>query len=166
MDSRNDMPSESERLSALYRCHVLDTPPEKSYDQITRLAKTALQMPISLLTLIDKDRQWFKSAQGTDIQETPSDISFCAYAIKRDNPTIIEDLQRDDHFAKNPLVTDGPRIRFYAGVPLRIMGKYNLGTLCVMDKQPRKLTLDQMLILTDLAGLAIDRLELRMSQSG
>jgi GAF domain-containing protein len=161
MDVRKDTPTESDRLAALYRYHVLDTPPEKEFDQITRIATISLQMPIALISFVDKDRQWFKSTQGTDVKQTPVDVSFCAQAIKKDGPTIIEDLQRDYLFAKNPFVIDAPHIRFYAGVPLVTSDGFSLGTVCVLDRQPRKLTLDQMLILSDLAGLTMDKLELR-----
>ncbi len=154
-------PNESDRLVALQRYDVLDTPPEESFDRITRLAKSALQMPIVLVSLVDADRQWFKSRQGLEAAETPRDISFCTHAIEQDEPLIINNALEDARFRKNPLVTGEPHIRFYIGIPLRTPDGYNIGTLCAIDRKPRKLSSDEISLLRDLARLVIDELELR-----
>ena len=154
-------PNEADRLAALQRYDVLDTPPEESFDRITRLAKTALQMPIVLVSLIDAERQWFKSRQGLDATETPRDISFCTHAIMRDEPFIIPDALEDPRFRENPLVTGAPNIRFYIGIPLKTPDGYNIGTLCAIDQQPRELSDDQISLFWDLARLVMDELELR-----
>jgi diguanylate cyclase (GGDEF)-like protein len=154
-------PNESDRLAALQRYDVLDTPPEESFDRITRLAKSALQMPIVLVSLVDADRQWFKSKQGLDAAETPRDISFCTHAIERDEPLIINNALEDARFRENPLVTGEPHIRFYIGVPLRTPDGYNIGTLCAIDRQPRELSNVEISLLRDLARVVIDELELR-----
>lgn len=153
--------TEESRLQALYRYDVLDTPPEESFDRITRLAKGVMQTPIVLVSLIDSERQWFKSRQGLDVSETPREISFCAHAIQHDTPMIVQDAQSDIRFRDNPLVMGGPMIRFYIGVPLRTPEGENIGTLCAIDRQPRNPSPDQMALLQDLARLVVDELELR-----
>ncbi len=153
--------NEVERLGALRRYDVLDTPSEETFDRITRLAKSILQTPIVLVSLVDESRQWFKSRQGLDTCETPRDISFCAHAILRDDVMVIPDALADDRFRDNPLVTGDPNVRFYAGAPLRTMGGYNIGTLCAIDQVPRELSVDQVNGLRDLAQMVVDELELR-----
>ncbi|NNE82413.1 MAG: sensor domain-containing diguanylate cyclase [Alphaproteobacteria bacterium] len=154
-------PNEADRLAALHRYDILDTPPEESFDRITRLAKSALQMPIVLVSLVDADRQWFKSRQGLDATETPRNISFCTHAIMQDEPLIIPDALDDSRFRQNPLVTGEPYIRFYIGIPLKTPDGYNIGTLCAVDQQPRELSDEQINLLWDLARLVMDELELR-----
>ncbi|NKB47900.1 MAG: GAF domain-containing protein [Alphaproteobacteria bacterium] len=154
-------PNEAERLAALHRYGILDTPSEETFDRITRLAKFALDVPIVLVSLIDSNRQWFKSKQGLDTPETPRDISFCTHAIQQDAALIITDALDDPRFRENPLVTGPPYIRFYIGVPLRTPDGHNIGTLCAIDQQPRELSDDDIHILRDLAGLVMDALELR-----
>jgi GAF domain-containing protein len=112
-------PDEIERLAALHALKILDTPPEQLYDRITRLVTRLLDVPIALVSFVDKDRQWFKSHFGLEIIETPRDISFCAHALLIDKPLIIEDASKDARFADNPLVTGEQHVRFYAGMPLR-----------------------------------------------
>jgi len=156
-----DPEHEKQRLAALYSYDLLDTVAEEAFDRITNIARTALDLPISLITLVDKDRQWFKSKQGTQVAETPRSYSFCSYAIEGNGPMIVEDLRKDQRFAKNPFVDSDPNLRFYCGVPLRTKDNFNLGTLCVLGLKPRRMNPDQMSILIDLARLAIDEIELR-----
>ncbi len=153
--------SEAARLRALYAYDVLDTPSEETFDRITRLAKQALQAPIAMISLIDRDRQWFKSRQGVEIAQTPRDVSFCTHTICRDEPLIVRDALDDARFSSSPLVTGKPHIRSYFGVPLRTPSGHNIGALCVNDVKPRDVTKDQLQVLQDLARLVVDELELR-----
>ena len=156
-----DALQEQTRLEALHRLEVLDTPPEETFDRLTRITKSALDMPIVLISLVDKDRQWFKSRQGLDVQETSREVSFCAHAIVHDEPLIVRDALKDDRFALNPLVTGEPNIRYYAGIPLETPDGHNIGTLCAIDRKPRDLAPDQIEMLQDLARLVIDAFMLR-----
>ncbi|MGE0256085.1 MAG: GGDEF domain-containing protein [Alphaproteobacteria bacterium] len=152
---------EADRQAALDRYAVLDTPPEASFDRITRLASMAFGAPIALVSLIDRDRQWFKSRQGLAAEETPREHAFCAHAILDSEPLVVEDATEDVRFADNPLVTGAPDIRFYAGAPLTAPDGHNLGTLCVIDRQPRRFDDGQRRMLADLAAMVVDELELR-----
>lgn len=154
--------NEQERLEALHRMDVLDTPPEQAFDRITRLAKSVLGTPIVLVSLIDVDRQWFKSSQGLDASETPRDIAFCDHTIRRSEPMVIEDARLDERFSDNPLVVGKPGIRFYAGAPLRTKDGYNIGTLCAIDIRPRTISPQHLAVLEDLARLVVDEMELRL----
>ena len=122
-------PDEAERLALLHALALLDSPPEPALDRITRLAARLLNVPIALVSLIDRDRQWFKSRVGLDATETPRDQAFCAHAILQTAPLVVGDATQDPRFLDNPLVTDAPGIRFYAGVPIRTSGGVALGTL-------------------------------------
>lgn len=153
--------AETARLNALYRYDVLDTPQEESFDRITRLAASVMQTPIVLVSLIDRDRQWFKARQGLDATETARDISFCTHAIQNQGPMIVRDAREDTRFRDNPLVRGEPWIRFYLGVPLRTPDGYNIGTLCAIDREPRDAAPTQVALLQDLARLIVDELELR-----
>jgi diguanylate cyclase (GGDEF)-like protein len=153
---------EQARLAALHAFEILDTVPEEAFDRIARLAKTVLQVPIVLISLIDRDRQWFKSRQGMAEAETPRDVSFCSRAIEQSEPLIVPDAQLDPRFVNNPLVTGAPHIRFYIGVQLTNRDGFKLGTLCCIDTKPREVTSDQIAILQDLARLVVDELELRL----
>lgn len=154
---------ESGRIRDLEAYGILDTPAEEAFDKITRLASTVLGAPIALVSLVDADRQWFKSKVGLSVSETPREVAFCAHAIASNDVMVVEDTKLDDRFSANPLVTDDPNIRFYAGAPLRSSRGYNLGTLCVIDRVPRTLTKAQEQTLVDLAGLVVRELELRRS---
>lgn len=127
----------SARLSALLDTGLLDTPSEARFDRLTRLASNALGADIALISFIDKDRQWFKSRQGIDVKETPIDQAFCRYAIESKDVMIVPDAKADSRFSDNPLVTDDPNISFYAGAPLITQDGHALGTLCIIDSEPR-----------------------------
>lgn len=144
-------PDESERLAALCSLHALDTPPDERFDRITRIAQRMFDAPIALVSLVDADRQWFKSRMGLDATQTPRGISFCGHAILQSEPFIINDALLDARFADNPLVTGAPHIRFYAGVPIHEARVWRMGTLCIIDHKPRELTPEQIRSLQDLA---------------
>lgn len=155
-------PHEAERLKELYRYALLDTSPEQTYDDITRIASCLAGTPIALISLVDEKRQWFKSKVGLNVQETPRDQAFCAHAIiNPDEALNIEDATVDERFADNPLVTGDPKIRFYFGIPLTTQNHMALGTLCVIDRQPRHLDDEQKESLAALARQATALLELR-----
>ena len=151
---------EQKRLAALRSYEILDTQPEPQFDRIVRIAAELLQMPISLVTLVDSTRQWFKARQGLDVPETPRSMAFCSHAIEGSDVMVVENALDDQRFAANPLVTAAPNIRFYAGAPLCDGRGNNLGTLCVIDDKPRSLTPQQQHILEDLAAIVVDELEL------
>ena len=150
--------NEVARLDALAQYNILDTLPEEEFDRLTQLASIICGVPIALITLIDKDRQWFKSKIGLETPETPRCISFCQYAINDESLFEIEDATKDERFLSNPLVTDQPNIRFYAGYPLIDPDGYALGSLCVIDRKARKLTADQRRALTLLANEVVSQI--------
>lgn len=129
--------SEAERLHTLRALKILDSSHEERFDRVTRMATKMFDVPVSLVTLIDEDRQWFKSSQGVEVTETPRDISFCGHAINQDDVFVVADTLEDDRFLDNPFVTANPKIRFYAGYPLQLRPGINLGTLCILDTKPR-----------------------------
>ena len=152
---------ESDRLQALRQYSILDTPSEQVYDDITSLAAFICDVPIALISLIDADRQWFKSKVGLEVSETSRDISFCAHAILDNRIMVVRDALYDERFANNDLVTCAPNIRFYAGVPLITADGYPLGTLCVIDHQPRDLSPAQTKTLEALARQVVVQIELK-----
>ena len=154
-------PNEEQRLAELRRYAVLDTPPEKAFDNITELAARIFKVPIATVTLIDEDRQWFKSCFGLETREVGRNIAFCAHAILRDEVMVVPDARADARFAGNPLVTGAPHIRFYAGAPLRTASGLNLGTLCIIDTKPRRLTKGDSATLAGLAAFVVDEIQLR-----
>ncbi len=154
-------PEDADRVRSLERYAVLDTEDEEAFDRITRLASGLLDMPIALVSLVDGERQWFKSKVGLEVTQTSREVAFCAYTILGDEVFTVPDTAVDERFAGNPLVTGDPRIRFYAGVPLTAADGSNLGSLCVIDREPRDLDARELAILVDLAGLAQRELELR-----
>lgn len=139
------------RLEALYRTHILDTPSEERFDRLTRLARQLFDVPIAMVTLVDRHRQWFKSCQGLSLSEIPRNVSFCAHAIAQNELLEVQDALTDARFAGNPLVAGDPHIRFYAGFPILSYDGYPIGTLCLIDRQPRHLTPRQRDALCDLA---------------
>ncbi|MBE9156510.1 GAF domain-containing protein [Nodosilinea sp. LEGE 06152] len=142
------------RLSILRSLRILDTKPEERFDRITRIAKRLFDVPITLVSLIDAERQWFKSCQGLNVCQTSRDISFCGHAILGNSPFVVPNALLDERFHDNPLVTDGPKIRFYAGAPLAASNGSNLGTLCVLDQVPRTFTDEDQQLLVDLGHIA------------
>ena len=153
--------NEAGRLQAVKRYDVLGTPPEDAFDNITSLAARALRTPVAIVSVVDADRIWFKSAHGLDITEITRDPGLCASAILSDEPWVIEDARHDPRAQANPLVAGEFGLQFYAGVPLTTPDGYNLGTLCVLDFSPRTITADEIDTLTDLAAMVMRELELR-----
>ena len=153
--------NELQRLEALHQYQILDTAEEEDYDSIARLAAHVCGTSMSNISFVDRDRQWFKAAIGLDSRETPRDVAFCAHTILDDRPMIVEDAKRDERFWDNPLVTAGPEIRFYAGIPLVTREGYRLGALCAIDREPRTLTSEQIDALTVLSRHVTTLLDLR-----
>lgn len=153
--------NERKRLKVLWQYDVLDTVPEEVFDDLTDLAAHICEAPVAMISLVDEDRQWFKARVGTSAKETSRDISFCAHAILNDGLLVIADAAKDQRFRDNPLVTGPQKIRFYAGAPLVTPDGHALGTLCVLDKKPRKLRSEQLEALRVLAHHVVSQLELR-----
>lgn len=151
-------PDEPHRMQVLNALKLLDTAPDERFDRLTRLARRLFDVPISLVTLVDLNRQWFKSCIGLSVAETPRDISFCGHAILGDEVFMIPDASADVRFFDNPLVTSTPDIRFYAGCPLRVSGTAKVGTLCIIDRKPRHMSADDLGTLRDLAAMVEDEL--------
>jgi len=153
--------NEEERLRALSEYRILGTQPEQCYDDITKIASLTCGTPISLMSLVDVNQQWFKSKCGLETQETSRDISFCAHAIASSEPLIIEDALLDERFKSNPLVVEEPKIRLYAGFPLQTPNDQRIGTLCVIDRKPGHLSDKQHQVMEALSRQVVTLLELR-----
>lgn len=158
------LPNEDDRLAALRTLQILDTPREERFDCFTRLLGKLLGTPIALVSLVDAERQWFKSCVGLTVTETPREYAFCAHAIMGDEAFVVPDATNDLRFQDNPLVVSDPNIRFYAGHPLRGPGGHRVGTLCAIDRKPRELSDHQREILQDLAAI-VER-ELNLTELG
>ncbi len=157
-------PSEIARLAALHAHGVLDTPPEAAFDRITELAAELFDAPIALVSLVDAERQWFKSAVGLAVRETPREYAFCDHTIRSDEVMVVADAAHDDRFRDNPLVTGDPGVRFYAGAPLTLPSGARLGSLCIIDREPRPdLDARDRRRLAVLAAAVTGELELRLS---
>ena len=160
-------PDEAERLAALREYRILDTPPEQGFDDLTWLASFICQTPMALVTLIDTHRQWFKSRVGFESSETPRTESICAHAVMNPDRILeVPDAAKDRRFAGMPAIAGAPFVRFYAGAPLVGARGYAVGTICVMDREPRKLSDDQRRALRILAAQAASQLELRLRAAG
>lgn len=142
------------RIDTLQSLKILDTPAEERFDRLTRIAANLFSVPIALVSLVDENRVWYKSARGMKVSEMPRDTSFCAHAILSEDIFVVDDTALDDRFADNPIVTADPAVRFYAGAPLRAADGSTLGTLCLMDQQAHKFSDDDMSLLQDLAHMA------------
>ena len=152
--------NEAERLRTLKLYNILDTGADRAFDDLTRLAAAICHTPIALITLVDQDRQWFKSRIGLEASETPRAVAFCAHAIAQDGLFVVEDASKDPRFQANPFVVSAPHVRFYAGAPLDVGGA-SLGTLCVIDQEPRQLSNRQREALRILGEAVVTQLELR-----
>lgn len=153
--------NEDERLASLNSYDILDTLEEDDFDEITKLASQICQTPIALVTLIDKKRQWFKSAVGTDVRETPREYAFCSYTILEKDVLVVNNLREDARFANNPLVTGDPNVAFYAGAPIINEEGYPLGSICVIDTEVKELNSQQIAALKTLSNQVVAQLELR-----
>jgi GAF domain-containing protein len=157
--------NEQKRLEVLKRYGIVDTPSDPAFDDLTSLARRQFSMPIALVSLVDSDRQWFKSHPGLDASETPRDLAFCAHAILKSEPLIVTDTTADPRFSDNALVTGEPHIRFYAGAPLVTAEGFRLGTFCLIHTVPRPdFTADDRQALEEFARLTMQLLEKRRAQ--
>jgi GAF domain-containing protein len=154
-------PNDAARVSALQKYAILDTEPEQAFDDLTLLASYVCKTSMALISLIDEDRQWFKSKVGISATETSRDIAFCSTAIQQPDVFVVPDALQDERFRTNPLVMSEPNIRFYAGVPLINEDGYALGTLCVIDRTPRNLAPEQETALKALSRLVLMQMEFR-----
>jgi GAF domain-containing protein len=154
-------PDEAARLETLRALGLLDTAPDPRFDRITALAAEAFQVPIALVSLVDENRQWFKSCVGLEASETSREVAFCAHAILERDLLVVPDALADARFADNPLVTGAPHVRFYAGVPLRVGDTTPIGTLCLIDTRPRELEARQVELLRSLGAMVERELALQ-----
>jgi ribonuclease BN (tRNA processing enzyme) len=154
-------PDEEERLAAVYRLGLLDTDAEERFDRHARIAAAAFGAPIALVTLIDRERQWYKAHYGFDFSETSRDMGFCSHAILQSEPLVVNDALQDDRFAENPVVLGDPHVRFYAGIPLHAADGARVGAFCIVDSKPRNLSAAQLGMLKDMARLIEEELKPR-----
>ena len=162
MDNALLLDDDDGRVAALRRLDVLDTAVEEPFEKIVTLVRTVLAVPIATVTLVDRDRQWFKARRGMEQSETPRVVSFCTHTIQQRDPLIIENALDDPRFADSPLVVGPPYVRSYAGIPLRTPEGYNVGALCAMDTRPRRFSPADIAILSNFANIVCDELELRL----
>ena len=155
--------NEHERLAAVQRYDILDTPPDEAFDRVTRMAARLLKTPAALVSVVDEDRVWFKSRQGVDVDQMKRETSLCAHCILQDEPLLVADTHVDPRTRGNPPVLGDFDIRFYLGNPLRTRDGFNLGTLCVLDRQPRTVSDPEVTVLMELAGVVVDELEFRLA---
>lgn len=151
--------NEAARIAMLRSIEILDTAPDERFDRLTRLARHLFDVPVAVVSLVDADRQWFKSCSGLAVKQTARDVSFCGHAIHGDEVFVVEDALEDPRFFDNPLVTGEPRVRFYAGFPLTLQGNLRIGSFCIVDAKPRKLDEAQLAMLRDLGRIAERELE-------
>ena len=156
--------NETERIKALHRYHILDTPPDDSFDRITAMASLLLKVPIAIVSLVDTDRIWFKSFHGINVQEIDREPGLCASAILSKEIYVIVDASLDVRCLTNALVVGKFGLRFYTGMPLTTNEGYNLGTLCVIDLQPRSILPEELQLLKDLAAIVMDEIELQLAK--
>ena len=154
---------EKERLAVLDHYEIMDTPAEKQFDDLLKLAGEICGTPMALISLVDAKRQWFKAKIGIDIAETPREISACQYALTRPDVLVIPDMEKDERFVNNPFVTGEAHLRFYAGAPLKTPSGHNIGTLCILDNKPGSLTDFQKSALQTLSAQVVVLLELRLA---
>ncbi|KQM51009.1 diguanylate cyclase [Sphingomonas sp. Leaf208] len=162
MDNALLLDDDDGRVAALRRLDVLDTAVEEPFEKIVTLVRTVLAVPVATVTLVDRDRQWFKARRGMEQSETPRAVSFCTHTIQQRDPLIIENALADPRFAESPLVVGPPYVRSYAGIPLRTPEGYNVGALCAMDTRPRRFSPADIAILSNFANIVCDELELRL----
>ncbi|MBC7644203.1 MAG: GAF domain-containing protein [Thermoleophilia bacterium] len=153
--------NEASRLAAIRDHAILDTPPDGTFDRITRMASALFQVPISIVSIVDHDRIWFKSRHGLEVEQIGRDPGLCASAILEDEIWLIENARTDPRALANPLVAGEFGLQFYAGAPLTMKGGFNFGTLCIIDHEPRTLTPAEREVLNDLAAIVVDEMELR-----
>ena len=162
-DYQRDVTAETERIQVLKKYDILDTPPDGSFDRLVALGSRLLGMPIVIVSLVDTDRIWFKSAYGFDVRQTDREPGLCASAILSDELYLVEDAVKDPRTLANSLVAGSFGLRFYAAIPLKTVEGYNLGTFCVIDKKPRQLSEEQRATMQDLAAIIMDQMELRLA---
>ncbi|MHB1930064.1 MAG: PP2C family protein-serine/threonine phosphatase [Acidimicrobiales bacterium] len=163
IDSALMADNEPQRLAAVRRYDILDTPPDGAFERVTAVAARLFDVPVAIVSIVDEDRIWFKSHHGVDVDQIGRDPGLCASAILGRDPWLVGDAKTDPRALANPLVAGSFGLRFYAGVPLRTHDGFNLGTLCVIDREPRAVTDDEVATLEDLAAVVMDELELRLS---
>lgn len=151
---------EGKRLEALRKLHLLDTPPEERFDRLVNLTQLIFKVPIAYISMVEADRQWFKSVQGLAVTQTPRDISFCQYPILFMKPLIVPNTLEDERFAQNPLVAHAPKVRFYAGAPIILDSGYPVATICIMDIEPRSFSAEDLEILQEIGALVKREFEL------
>jgi len=153
--------NEDERLGALEALNIVETPADETYDRIVRIARATFGHPIALISLVDREKQWFKARLGMEVAETPRSVSFCAHAIHGDAVMVVDDATKDPRFSDNPLVTGEDGIRFYAGAPLTLSCGNRIGTLCLIGHQPGSMNEPQRELLRDMAAIVVSEMELR-----